>query len=380
MHCLQEMFFWPDHMDNLNIIEEFLLEQFRKYPQMQPLDMLKVIHQSEFGCAHFVSDEGNGFELLQQELKNLLVKACTGDFIEPLGDTFCRVHLAGLQKNGLSPKTLFNLFGLTSRKNSGSEQTLLVKLEVFKELCDSGKLPFDPPRVQKLIQDFKNSEFEAVHHSKEFKQHYSPAYRVVRRDLCNLLPLYARIDQLLSEKESVVVAIDGNCTSGKSTLADQLQAVYDCNLFHIDFFFLQPHQRTEERLLQPGGNVDYERFRLEVLDPLLTDNDFSYRPFDCKIQELSIPLHIQQKRLNVVEGVYCMHPTLSDVYDLRVFLRIDEETQRMRLFKRNNPQLQKRFIEEWIPLESLYFKNMNVEERCDLVFEANDILNPLFHK
>ena len=362
------------------MIEEFLLEQFRRYPQMQPLDMLKAIHQSEFGCEHFVSDEDKGFELLLQELESLSRKADAGDFIEPLGDTFCRVHLARLQKNGLTPKTLFNLFVLTSRKKSGSEETLLAKLEVFEELCVSGRLPFDPQAVKHLIRDFKNSGFEAVHHSEEFRQFYSPAYRVVRRDLCNLLPLYARIDQLLSEKESVVIAIDGNCTSGKSTLADQLQTVYDCNLFHIDYFFLQLHQRTEERLSQPGGNVDYERFRLEVLDPLLTESDFSYRPFDCKIQELSTPLHIQQKQLNVIEGVYCMHPTLSDVYDLSVFLRIDEETQRMRLFKRNNPQLQKRFIEEWIPLESLYFKNMNVEERCDLVFEANDIHNPFINK
>ena len=364
-------------MDKKKIIEAFLLDQYKKFPQMQPLDMLKAIHQSEFGCEHFISDEDKGFKLLLQELENLPEKAGAGDLIEPLGDTFCRVSLAGLRQYGLSPKTLFNLFLLTSRKKSGSEQTLMAKLEVFEELCISGRLLFDPQEVKYLIQDFKNSGFEAVHHSKEFRQLYSPAYRVVRRDLCNLLPLYARIDQLLSEKESVVIAIDGNCTSGKSTLADQLQTVYDCNLFHIDFFFLQPHQRTEERLSQPGGNVDYERFRQEVLEPLAADENFSYRPFDCKIQQLSDPLHIQKKQLNVVEGVYCMHPTLSDVYDLSVFLKIDEEAQLARLSKRNNPQLQKRFIEEWIPLESLYFENMKVEERCNLVFEAEKILNAL---
>ena len=366
-------------MNEKIIIEEFLLDQYKRYPQMQPLDILKAIHQSEFGCEHFVSDESKGFDLLLQELENLPEKAGAGDFIEPVGDTFCRVHLDGLQASGLSPKTLFNLFLLTSRKKSGSEQTLLSKQEVFEELCISGKLPFDPQAVKHLIRDFKDSGFEAVHHSEEFRQFYLPAYRVVRRDLCNLLPLYARIDRLLSEKESVVVAIEGNCTSGKSTLADQLQVVYDCNLFHIDYFFLQPHQRTEERLSQPGGNVDYERFRQEVLDPLSAEGDFSYRPFDCKVQKLSAPLQVQRKQLNVVEGVYCMHPTLSAVYDLSVFLRIEKETQLMRLSKRNNPQLQKRFIEEWIPLESLYFENMNVEERCDLVFEANDIHNPFMN-
>jgi hypothetical protein len=31
-------------------------------------------------------------------------------------------------------------------------------------------------------------------------------------------------------------------------------------LFHTDDFFLQPHQRTRERLESVGGNIDYERF------------------------------------------------------------------------------------------------------------------------
>ena len=46
----------------------------------------------------------------------------------------------------------------------------------------------------------------------------------------------------------------------------------------MDDFYLQPHQRTTKRLREPGGNVDYERFETEVLQPLLTGEAFSYRP------------------------------------------------------------------------------------------------------
>ena len=73
-----------------------------------------------------------------------------------------------------------------------------------------------------------------------------------------------QIDELLAEKDMILVAIDGKCTSGKTTLASKLAELYDCNVFHMDDFFLRPEQRTPERFAEVGGNVDYERFYKEV--------------------------------------------------------------------------------------------------------------------
>ena len=84
-----------------------------------------------------------------------------------------------------------------------------------------------------------------------------------------------KIDELLTQKDMVVVAIDGKCTSGKTTLASKLAQIYDCNVFHMDDFFLRPEQRTPERFAEIGGNVDYERFREEVLLPLKSGKAFS---------------------------------------------------------------------------------------------------------
>ena len=84
-----------------------------------------------------------------------------------------------------------------------------------------------------------------------------------------------KIDELLTQKDMVIVAIDGKCTSGKTTLASKLAQIYDCNVFHMDDFFLRPEQRTPERFAEVGGNVDYERFQEEVLLPLKTGKAFS---------------------------------------------------------------------------------------------------------
>ena len=70
-----------------------------------------------------------------------------------------------------------------------------------------------------------------------------------------------KIDILLDQNRQVIVSIDGPCAAGKTTLAGKLSELYDCNVFHMDDFFLRPEQRTPARFAQPGGNVDYERFQ-----------------------------------------------------------------------------------------------------------------------
>ena len=42
-----------------------------------------------------------------------------------------------------------------------------------------------------------------------------------------------QIEELLAAKDTVIVAIDGKCTSGKTTLASKLAEIYDCNVFHM---------------------------------------------------------------------------------------------------------------------------------------------------
>ena len=181
-----------------------------------------------------------------------------------------------------------------------------------------------------------------------------------------LITVQNAIQQLLSEKETVIVAIDGNCTSGKTTLANQLADVYDCNVFHIDDFFLRPKQRTPARLAEIGGNVDYERFNEEVLLPLKSGKPFSYRPFDCSTFQLTDPVAVMPKKLNIIEGTYSLHPYFGDIYDLKIRLSISPDMQRQRILER--PELlHKRFFEEWIPMEDRYFDGFRISDNADII-------------
>ncbi|MBE0451021.1 MAG: (d)CMP kinase [Clostridia bacterium] len=172
-----------------------------------------------------------------------------------------------------------------------------------------------------------------------------------------------------SDKQ-LIIAIDGNCGSGKSTLASKLANALDANLFHMDDFYLPEIMKTEERMAEPGGNVDYERFKNEVMVPLLAGSSFMYRKFSCQVQGLGESVFVTPKRINIVEGAYALHPDLIYAYDLKVFMSHDYKTQCDRIMKRNGPEKLKTFIEKWIPLENRYFEALGIKEKCDLVIDT----------
>ncbi len=183
-----------------------------------------------------------------------------------------------------------------------------------------------------------------------------------------------QINTLLARHSLVIVAIDGSCTAGKTTLTRQLAKRYDCNVFHMDDFFLRPEQRTPERFAEIGGNVDYERFKEELLLPLKSGAAFSYRPFSCSTFTLSEPLQITPKQLNIIEGTYSHHPHFGDVYDLKICLTVSKELQRQRVLERP-AFLHKRFFEEWIPMEDRYLEAFRIPQKSHMVFQADQLSN-----
>lgn len=165
-----------------------------------------------------------------------------------------------------------------------------------------------------------------------------------------------------------LLAIDGRCAAGKTTLAAQLARLSGCTVVPMDHFFLRPEQRTEERFLEPGGNIDRERFLAEVLLPLRAGKPFSYRPFDCHTLSLAAPISVPPAALYVIEGSYSCHPALREQYDLTVFLDVGSDEQLRRIRARNGEDDARRFAERWIPLEERYFRALDVRRHCTLYY------------
>ena len=94
---------------------------------------------------------------------------------------------------------------------------------------------------------------------------------------------FTRLFDLLSAHPGggFLLALDGRCASGKTTMAERLQRVLPCNVIHMDDFYLPFSQRAAERMAEPGGHIWVERLRTEVLEPLRAGRKISYLPYDC---------------------------------------------------------------------------------------------------
>lgn len=334
-------------------MREILLGHAARYPRMQCRDYLKLLYQSEFGGGHLIADPGKALAWLERESAEAGVPELP---FEDIGGGLMRMYLPA---DGISSHTALGLFMETCVPR-GTMEGLNRKLDLLLEMH---------PEFAGDVAAYRAEGCPAQRHSEEYRAAYSPAYRLVPEAACRFLPVFQAIDRLLREKPFVRVAIDGRCASGKSTLGALLQRVYGANLFHMDDYFLPFGRKTPERLAEPGGNVDYERFFDEIASKP-AGSEIVYRPFDCSVQALGEPVHVSPKPLTVVEGSYALRPGLRDTYDLKVFLDIDADRQSARILKRNGPEMHALFVNEWIPLENTYFDGLDIRSVSDLAFDC----------
>ena len=180
------------------------------------------------------------------------------------------------------------------------------------------------------------------------------------------------IEKYLANHKNMVVAIDGRCGAGKTYLSKHLEDIFECNVIHIDDFFLPFELRTEKRMSEVGGNIHTERFLKEVINPLMCNDIVSYRPYICKTGEFSDEISFKPDSLTVIEGTYSCLPDLAEFYDLKIFVDVSDEARKCRLKKRCDVKEYRNFENIWIPREEVYFKKCNTRELCDLVIDTSD--------
>lgn len=180
-----------------------------------------------------------------------------------------------------------------------------------------------------------------------------------------------KIEKLLSEKPNPVIAIDGPCASGKTTLACLLSEKYGFQVIQTDSFFLPPEMRNEERLSQPGGNVHYERFNNEVAHGIKSGSEFVYGNYSCRTGMLTDSAPVSPQNPIVVEGSYALHPKINLLCDLKIFVEADYETRLCRILERNGKEGLEIFKNKWIPLEDRYFKEYAIKEKCDIKIKTD---------
>lgn len=340
--------------------ETIAAEHQKRWPGMQAQDHGKLAYQSALGPEHLIADEGAVLARLLEEWNDLPTGIPRRE-AENIGSGLCRFHLYDEEDKSLASQLLVKLFCMTAEEHKGGREKLEENLRVLEKLPVEG--------MGKWLAEYRSRGCPPVGHSEAYRKLYVPHYRLLKREYARFFPALMDVARLLKDRGRAIVAIDGRCGSGKTTLAALMRRVFDCNVFHMDDFYLPKDRRAENWMSLPGGNMDLERFRHEVLEPVFAGEEVFYHPFYCGTGSLEAGETFAPKALTVIEGSYSHHPALKADYDLKLFLTCEKEEQRRRLMIREGDYFPT-FESVWMPLEEQYIRLCRIESSGAVIYDT----------
>lgn len=173
------------------------------------------------------------------------------------------------------------------------------------------------------------------------------------------------IDELLKNKDQVIIAIDGPCGSGKTTLAADLQKEYNATVFHMDDYLLPKDKQTKSM----AGMIDLVRFQEEVLVALYEKEPVVTAAFDEETQTMGAQQKYTPEKLVIIEGAFSQHPLFTSFYDLKIWIEASEETREKRLKEQGRWDAYK---EVRIPAEDAYFEFYEVCDNIDVFWMGEE--------
>lgn len=368
-------------------------EHWARYPLMEPQDFAKLAYQSAFGPAHMVQSPDRVLAALLAERKEAGAEPLP---IEPIGNGLCRFHITQALSTLSELPLVGRMFTLTMAAVEGTEAGLAERLEALEAL--------PVPGLGEYLASWRREGCPPVSHSEAFRRAYNPHYRVLQTKLASFLPALVPLDRLSREHYAAylrlprpgdqgpgerpsaylrrhgvrpyLAAVDGRCGSGKtgfSGIAEQLIPGAK-HIAHMDDFYLPWERRAPDWMEVPAGNMDLERLRREILDPVREGRPMTYRPFIPEapvLDEYGEPVEVDPDdvELILVEGTYSQHPSLAGYYDYKIFLTCGREEQTRRLQAREG-DCYPAFDRVWRTLEERYFQACGTEAGASLVVDT----------
>lgn len=340
--------------------------QLAAYPLSEPLDLIKLAYQSEFGPGHLINDGQSALDRLTTEWE--AASHTPKKTPEPIGGGLTRFHLTEGYDIPAASEILVKLFSLTAAGKKGSGSGLKQKLGVLSRL--------GIPGMDEAIREYEAAGCPAVHHSIAFAQAYEPHYRVIRSDFAAFFPALYAMRMICSDKKYAVVSVDGRCGSGKTSFAALAQKILGGNVFHTDDFYLPVSSRSEDWGSTPAGNMDLTRLKDEVILPAKAGKTIELRRFRCHDGSFTEPEELPPAALTLIEGSYCQHPELAGLYDLKIFLTVSSREQEKRLRQREGDHFTA-FRDRWIPMENRYFSAFDIPGKADITVDTTGLFDAI---
>lgn len=159
-----------------------------------------------------------------------------------------------------------------------------------------------------------------------------------------------------------LICIDGPAGSGKTTLAEHLEAEHDeLAVVHMDSLYAGWTNALSADLTQ--------RLIEQIRDPFMSGNPVRYRRYDWYEGAFADHIEIGAPRLLVVEGVGAAQRAMRQHASVSVFLDVDPATGRARVLDRDGA-ISAAHIDDWQRQESAHFEQDGTRDGVDILHPA----------
>ena len=159
-------------------MKDYILHARNLHPFALPQDYIKLIFQHEFGPGHLIADKNYAQTRLINEWNEVHHLPYEGE--QDIGGGYVRVCLKGLDEAQL--EKLNEAFVKSANEKSGSDFAFEAKLDEFIVLAKDGAFAFGFEDAKAAVKEYLSGGIRPTSHTKQYHEHYKPAYRVVKKE------------------------------------------------------------------------------------------------------------------------------------------------------------------------------------------------------
>lgn len=168
-------------------VEDFVSGLLQQYPQARLLDIYKSCFQDFMGPEHLVNDTASARAYLEQELALTEADKLQPWYWESCGidGNYVRVSLKAVMEGFISADTLLDAFvhSANDTEHPTVEQWATRWHDIVGIIDDMGLTLPHYDEDKQFIEDVLAQGKYAISHSPDFREAYSPHYRIVKRDI-----------------------------------------------------------------------------------------------------------------------------------------------------------------------------------------------------
>ena len=169
------------------VVEAFVTELLNEYPKARLLDIYKSCFQDYMGAEHLVSDTASARAYLEQEIISTDIDDLMPWYYEPcgIGGDHVRISLRAVLEGHITADVLLEAFISSANGNKHplvedwAEQWHGIVNVIDQMGISINHYEQDKQYIEEVLSQGKY----AISHSPEYREAYSPHYRIVRRDI-----------------------------------------------------------------------------------------------------------------------------------------------------------------------------------------------------